>query len=286
MKFQNTYAMNFEGAFRGLRNPLQSWNKSDSYFGIINIEYDTYCIDDTISAWVKNELEHRQLVEGQQPIEQGSIQWDQLFDKYFTKWYKNSGIIRRQNDDIIDVACIGPHDMDLAHRMIKAGSSDRKFLRQIMVSVDITAPLYFWKQFDTYKIATVANSTSTMHKLASTSITKDCFEMDDFNENEMFYKDNVYNPDMTFGHYWDMLINDLEYLRNKYNKTKDKKYWKELIRLLPESWLQTRTVTMNYEVLRNIYSQRRYHKLTEWHIFCDWIKTLPYAKDLIIYNID
>ena len=286
MKFQNTYVMNFEGAFRGLRNPLQSWNKSDSYFGIINIEYDTYCIDDTISAWVKNELEHRQLVEGQQPIEQGSIQWDQLFDKYFTKWYKNSGIIRRQNDDIIDAACIGPHDMDLAHRMIKAGSSDRKFLRQIIVSVDITAPLYFWKQFDTYKIATVANSTSTMHKLASIPITKDCFEMDDFDENEMFYKDNVYNPDMTFGHYWDMLINDLEFLRNKYNKTKDKKYWKELIRLLPESWLQTRTVTMNYEVLRNIYSQRRYHKLTEWHAFCDWIKTLPYAKDLIIYNID
>ena len=286
MKFENTSVMNFEGAFRGLRNPLQSWNKSDSYFGIINIEYDTYCIDDTISSWVKNEIDHRKLVEGQQPIKQGSIEWDQLFEKYLNRWYENSGIIRRQNDDIIDVACIGPSDMDLAHRMIQAGSSDRKFLRQIMVSVDITAPLYFWKQFDTYKIATVANSTSTMHKLASTPITKDCFEMDDFNENEMFYKDNVYNPDMTFGHYWDMLINDLEYLRNKYNKTKDKKYWKELIRLLPESWLQTRTVTMNYEVLRNIYSQRRYHKFTEWHTFCDWIKTLPYAKDLIIYNID
>lgn len=142
------------------------------------------------------------------------------------------------------------------------------------------------KEFDTYKIATTANSTSTMHKLASTPITKACFEMDDFNEHEMFYQDNVFNPDMTFGHYWDMLINDLEYLRNKYNETKDQKYWKELIRLLPEGWLQTRTVTMNYEVLRNIYSQRRNHRLTEWHQFCNWVKELPYAKELIIYNID
>jgi len=130
--------------------------------------------------------------------------------------------------------------------MIRAGTSDRKFMRQIMVSVDITAPLYWWKEFDTYKVGTVANSTSTMHKLASTPITKECFEMDDFNEDMMMYENEPYNPDIYLSEYWNMLINDLEYLRKKYNETKDKKWWKELIRLLPESWLQTRTVTLNY----------------------------------------
>jgi len=170
--------------------------------------------------------------------------------------------------------------------MIKAGTSDRKFLRQILISVDITAPLYWWKEFDTYKVATVANSTSTMHKLSSTPITLDCFETDDLVKELPIYDREPYNEDWSVEHSWMNLINDLETIRKKYLETKDKKYWKELIRLLPESWLQTRTVTMNYEVLRNIYSQRKNHKLSEWHQFCDWVQTLPYAKELITYGLD
>ena len=125
-----------------------------------------------------------------------------------------------------------------------------------------------------------------MHKLSSTPITKECFEMDDFDEDMMIYQQEPYNPDMYMSEYWNMFINDLEYLRKKYNETKDKHYWKELIRLLPESWLQTRTVTLNYEILRNIYSQRKNHRLTEWHQFCDWIKTLPYGQELITLGLD
>ena len=127
-----------------------------------------------------------------------------------------------------------------------------------------------------------------MHKLASTPITIDCFEMDDFTEEvdfPMFYQE-PYSPDMYLSEYWQMFINDLEYLRKKYNETKDKRYWKELIRLLPESWLQTRTVTLNYENLRSMYSQRKNHRLTEWHSFCNWILSLPYAKEFITYGID
>ena len=167
--------------------------------------------------------------------------------------------------------------------MIKAGTSDRKFMRQIFVSVDITAPLYWWKEFDTYKVGTVANSTSTMHKLASTPITFDCFEMDDF-ENLRVYDNEPYNTDTFVTEIWDDIIGYCETLRLRYNETKDKRYWKELIRILPEAWLQTRTVTLNYEVLRNIYFQRRYHKLIEWHRFCEWIESLPYGKELITYE--
>ena len=237
MKFENTSVMNFEGAFRGLRNPLESWAKSDSWM---------CCAEHCAECTHLDE------------------EYCDLPDRYY----------------------IGSNDLNLAQRMIKAGTSDRKFLRQIFVSVDITAPLYWWKEMDTYKIGTTANSTSTMHKLASTPITIDCFEMDDFNEDIMMYQNEPYNPDTYMSEFWDMFINDLEYLRKKYNETKDKRYWKELIRLLPESWLQTRTFTCNYEILRNIYSQRKSHRLTEWHSFCDWVKTLPYAEELILYNLD
>jgi hypothetical protein len=159
--------------------------------------------------------------------------------------------------------------------MIKAGSSDRKFLRQIGVSVDITAPLYWYSEFDTYKIGTVANSTSKMHKLATTPITIDRFEIDDY-EQDIADIDNHLQP-LT-------IIQYCEELRKKYLETKDKRYWKELIRWLPEGWLQTRTWTANYEILRNMYFQRQYHKLTEWHTFCNWIKELPYSADLITYT--
>jgi len=284
MKFTNTVVMNFRGAFRGLRNPLESWDKSDSYFGLVNMEYDDYCIDDVITSWVNNKLSHTELRPGQEPIEEDSKEWYDLWDEYWEWWY-DQGILRR-GEDIVDVACLGPKDLELAQRMIRAGNSDRKFLRQIMVSVDITAPLYFWKEFDTYKVGTVANSTSTMHKLSSTPITKECFEMNDFDEDMMMYENDPYTPDTYMSEFWDMFINDLEHLREKYNETKDKRYWKELIRLLPESWLQTRTVTLNYEILRNIYSQRKNHRLTEWHQFCDWIKTLPYGQELITLGLD
>ena len=208
MKFENTEVFNFEGALRGMRNPLNSWDKGDSGY-----------------------------------------------------------IDRRFNDQFY----IGKNDLDLAQRLIKAGSEHRKFLRQIFVSVDITAPLYWWKEFDTYKVGTVANSTSTMHKLASMPITMDCFEMGDYCG---FFE----TP-------WKNLIALLEQCRKEYNETKDKRYWKELIRLLPESWLQKRTITMNYENILNMYRQRKHHKLTEWSkSFCDWVKTLPYAEELICFE--
>ena len=141
--------------------------------------------------------------------------------------------------------------------------------------VDITAPLYWWKEFDTYKVGTVANSTSTMHKLASTPITIDCFETDDY-ENDL----QLIDPEIISVRV-DSFLSDLEQLRQLYNQTKDKRYWKELVRWLPNGWLQTRTVTMNYENLRSICAQRENHKLTEWHKFVDWAHTLPYANELI-----
>ena len=180
---------------------------------------------------------------------------------------------------------IGPNDMDLAQRMIKAGSPNDKFLRQIFVSMDITAPLFWWKEADTYKVGTTANSTSTMHKLASTPITRNCFEMDDFNETLKMYDQEPYNVDEYIPDMWDTIIDNCECLRKRYLETKDERYWKELIRMLPEAWLQTRTFTCNYAVLRNIYHWRKGHRLSEWRWFCDEIvKTLPYANELIVFD--
>lgn len=163
---------------------------------------------------------------------------------------------------------LGPNDLDLAKRLRKAGSDHRKFIRQIFVSVDITAPLYWWKEYDTYKVATVANSTSTMHKIHSKP-----FERADFSCDHM--------TDGTFA-FMDTVIERLEKIRLEYIETKDKAQWYDLIQLLPSSYNQMRTCTMNYETLVNIYFARQHHKLTEWHEFCDWIKTLPYAQELII----
>jgi hypothetical protein len=139
------------------------------------------------------------------------------------------------------------------------------------------------KEFDTYKVGTTANSTSTMHKLASTPITRECFEMDDFEDIAYFTEDNGDNAiDITTGDLADTFVEELERLRQKYLETKDKRYWKELVRWLPNGWLQTRTVTMNYENLRAMYHQREGHKLTEWKTFCEWCESLPYAEDFII----
>ena len=172
---------------------------------------------------------------------------------------------------------IGPNDMKLAQQLIRAGNEHRKFMRQIFVSANVTAPLYFLKEFDTYKVATCANSTSTMHKITSKPINLDCFEIGDFDPA------HVTDP-ITHRVFIEQFIQELECLRQKYLKTKDMADWKELIRWLPESWLQTRTWTANYEVLRSIYFQRKNHKLSEWRTFCKWIEKLPYANDLIIVN--
>ena len=201
LKVERLVAMNFENAIRGARNPMNSWDRSDSY-------YD-------------------------------------------------------ENGNYI----LGENDLSLAKRLAKAGSDHRKYLRQIFVSVDITAPLYWWKEFDTYKVATVANSTSTMHKIQAKEFTREDFSCDRMSDKALAALDSV--------------IAVLEEQRQKFLETKERVYWDDMIQLLPSSYHQMRTVTMNYETLINIYYARRYHKLPEWHVLCDAIMTLPYAADLI-----
>ena len=216
MKFEKTEVFGFEAALRGMRNPKNSWNRSDSY-----------------------------------------------------------------NDNVLGFV-IGEKDMKLAQSLIQGGPVHSKFLRYIHVQVDITAPRYWWSEYDTYKVGTVANSTSTMHKLAETPITIDCFETDDFDE-EWFDKTGIQGACDTWIN--NNIIYFLEELRQKYLETKDVRYWKELVRWLPAGWLQTRTVDLNYEVLRNIYHWRKSHKLSEWSItFCNWIKSLPYAEEFILFD--
>ena len=222
MRFENTDVWGFKGALRGMRNPKNSWDRSDTVF---------------------------------EPM-----------------------------------LVIGENDMKLATSLIRAGSEHRKFLRQIFVSVDITAPLYWWKEFDTYKVGTTANSTSTMHKLASKPITIDCFEIDDLGDMSMMIP--FVGLEESLKSFTNVIVDGCEGLRQKYLETGDKKYWKELIRWLPESWLQTRTVTMTYENLLSIGKQRRNHKLNEWSGKDDatkpnmiaWMRTLPYAQEFIFYD--
>ncbi len=164
---------------------------------------------------------------------------------------------------------IGPADLDLAMRLCRAGSDHRKFLRQIFVSVDINAPLYWWKEFDTYKVGTVANSTSTMHKIHSKPFAMDQFSCDKLTQESYAFMEKI--------------VEELERVRLKYMENKDKKHWYDMIQLLPSSYNQMRTVTLNYEILINIYHARSQHKLDEWHVFCDWIKSLPYASELIVF---
>ena len=163
---------------------------------------------------------------------------------------------------------LGENDLDLARRLARAGSDHRKFLRQIFVSVDITAPLYWWKEFDTYKVGTVANSTSTMHKIHAKEFSREDFSCDRMDEAALAALD--------------ALIAYLESERQKFVADKENRQpWHNMIQLLPSSYNQMRTVTMNYENLINIYYARRSHKLAEWHVLCDWILSLPYAKELI-----
>ena len=232
MKFENTEVWGFEHALRGMRNPKNSWNKSDSHY-----EYDNQ--KDCVT--------------------------------------KDANFV------------IGENDMKLAQTLIKAGSEHRKFMRQIFVSVDITAPLYWWAEYDTYKVGTVANSTSKMHTITNNSITLDCFEIDDYEKDLFMYYEHSDVKDMVVD-----IVRNCETLRQRYLETKDKRYWKELIRWLPESWLQKRTVTMTYENLLAMCSkgQRRFHKLNEWSgqdnpnvpNFISWARTLPYAQELIFID--
>lgn len=275
MKFENTQVFNFEGAIRGMRNPLNSWNKSDSFFGLINLEYDFPDADMVADSWIDNENIGR-IERGLEPLSADMEDYSQYYDilDRYCSWMRDVGILRVDND-LADVAFLGYEDLRLAQKLIKAGPEHAKFMRQIMVSVDITAPLYWWKEFDTYKIGTTANSTSTMHKLASTRITRDCFETDP-SEDRLQLIDPTHVCVRV-----DTFIDDLEQMRQLYEFTKDKRYWKSLIRWLPESYLQTRTVTMNYAVLRNIFFQRKGHKLSEWEQFIDWLSILPYGRELI-----
>ena len=203
IKLDKVNVMNFENAIRGARNPMNSWNKMDSY-------YD-------------------------------------------------------ENNNFV----LGENDLSLATRLRKAGTADhRKYLRQIFVSVDILAPMYWWKEYDTYKVSTVANSTSTMHKIHSKP-----FELDDFSY------DHLGNVELEL---FKTYVHSLETIRLQYIDTKDRELWYALIQMLPSSYNQLRTCTFNYETLINIYKSRKNHKLDEWKEFCKWIETLPYAKELII----
>lgn len=228
INFERTEVWGFEHALRGMRNPMNSWNKSDSRYCAEN-DYCDECILNTCNSC-------------------GSY-------------------------------LIGENDMNLAQKLIKGGSEHRKFLRQIFVSVDITAPLYWWKEFDTYKIGTVCNSCSTMHKIHSKEFTWDDFSHEHLTHTDAFHMDA--NEDALNA--LQVVINALNYNRKKYLETKDKTYWWQMIQLLPSSYNQKRTVTMNYENLYAMYRQRKSHKLDEWSEgFINWIESLPYAKELII----
>lgn len=207
IKFEKTKVYNMDGAIRGMRNAMASWEKSDSYW--------TYIEDENSGTLVESEF------------------------------------------------FVGEKDMELAMKLCKAGSDHRKFMRQIFVSVDITAPMYWWKEFDTYKVGTVANSCSTMHRLHVTPIT-----MSDFSHEKVSDAGRVYLG---------MIVDFLEIQRQHFVTTGNSEYWNDLIQILPTSYNQMRTITMNYENLCNIYHARKNHKLTEWHDVCKWIGGLPYS---------
>lgn len=222
IKIENTEVVGWEAAIRGMRNPLNSWEKSDSKWYSIGI-----------------------------PTSNPAA----INDKYLSQKY-----------------CIGDNDLDLMKRLRNAGTDHRKFMRMITVYVDITAPLYWWKEFDTYKVGTVANSCSTMHKIHAKEFT-----LEDFSCEHLFD-----TPESEFNDSMDVLkevIDILNLYRDHFVKNPHRKdYWWQLIQLLPSSYNQRRTVMLNYEVLANIYKSRRNHKLDEWHVFCEWIENLPYAE--------
>lgn len=234
LKIENAEVIGWEHAIRGMRNPKNSWEKSDS-------------------------------------------NW-----RYVAPAQRENHILASYSDD--SEFWIGPNDADLMNRLRNAGTDHRKFMRMITVYLDITAPLYWWKEFDTYKIGTVANSCSTMHKIAAKEFTPEDFShehllnMANNDAGDALFLNDANNIRVDGDDLLGLTINVLNYYRGRYIKTKDKRYWWQLIQLLPSSYNQRRTVMLNYEVLANIYKSRRNHKLDEWHTFCDWIESLPYPE--------
>lgn len=293
MKFENVRVFNFEGAIRGMRNPKNSWNKSDSFFGLVNVE-DTEVDYGIVEKWMKKKHPEVDLCDYVYDDKELNKEFDIL-----DKWLIKNGTLKKDNDELIsyvEVAFIGPDDMRLAQQLIKAGPEHRKFMRQIFVSVDITAPLYWWKEFDTYKVGTVANSCSTMHKIHAKEFT-----LEDFSCEHLITPETAPGEYDWTGEYYDVPIVCLKYTidtlniyRKKYLETKDKRYWWQMIQLLPSSYNQKRTVTMSYENLFAICSkgQRRFHKLNEWsgqdnqdsENFISFARSLPYSQELLFID--
>ena len=231
IKFENTEVIGWEHAIRGMRNPLNSWAKSDS----------SHCADIKCTEC-------------------------QSYDK-------NECVCMNPESCFI----IGSNDFELMKRLRNAGTDHRKFMRMITVYVDITAPLYWWKEFDTYKVGTVANSCSTMHKIAAKEFTLEDFSCEHLSGFESPIEGG--NTYLNSNNALEIVIEYLNTARKAYLETKDKGVWWQMIQLLPSSYNQKRTVMLNYEVLANMYKSRKNHKLDEWSIgFCDWIKTLPYSE--------
>lgn len=233
LKIENAEVFGWEHAIRGMRNPMNSWEKSDSEF-------------------ITEDGDHHDITGNSGP------------------WYGEDG----WNENLI-----GPKDRKLMVKLSRAGTDHRKFMRMITVYLDITAPLYWWKEFDTYKVGTVANSCSTMHKIADKEFTEEDFSFDHIidevtNSQCYTYRDTEWDA----GDVTDLLIGILNHYRDLYLETKDKKYWWQMIQLLPSSYNQRRTIMLNYEVLANIYKSRRNHKLDEWRTFCEWIEGLPMSE--------
>lgn len=226
LKIENTKIVGWDAAIRGMRNPMNSWAKSDTLF---------FC---------PSQGDIRKIVEGQ---------------------------------DLELLSEIGPNDEGLMMKLRNCGTDHRKFMRMITVYMDITAPLYWWKEYDTYKVGTVANSCSTMHKIASKEFTFDDFSHEKLITSvcmEIQEQHIRISPMQALG----TTIECLNSYRDLYLKTKDKKYWWQMIQLLPSSYNQLRTVMLNYEVLANMYKSRKNHKLDEWRTFCEYIKTFPYSE--------
>lgn len=237
IKIENTEVMGWEAAIRGMRNPMNSWEKSDSDYclGLV-------CPDDATVNLCKDGCPYYKTIDCENLVASPYV--------------------------------IGPNDLDLMTRLRNAGTDHRKFMRMITVYLDITAPLYWWKEFDTYKVGTVANSCSTMHKIAAKEFT-----VDDFSHEHLFTEENLrYEAEPDSMKLLNAVIDALNVYRLAYLEEGDKSVWWQMIQLLPSSYNQKRTVMLNYEVLANIYKSRRNHKLDEWHTFCDWIESLPYSE--------
>lgn len=259
MEFKNTKVDGFEAAFRGARNPLNSWARSDSVFGLTSVD------------WLQNKIEQVAKTYSGSP--------NSGFDPF--EYLEYNGILREDPEtDTYDIALIGNNDLSLAQRLLKAGTSDAKFMRQINVSVDITAPVYWLAELDTYKIATTRNSTSLQHKGMSRDYTLNDFSIDNIKLVPLESgKETSSNDDLQ------IIIDLVNKYRQLYKQTKDYRYFRVMRQLMPMGYNYTITWTSNYAGLRNMYFQRKNHQLTEWRKdFCEWVESLPYGKDLITYT--